>query len=122
MSKVLVFDAITKEQIQDYAEASGDHNKIHLDDEFARAAGLDGVIAHGMLSMGLAARALEEWGYDPAKLQNLSSKFKEKVYPGDKLQAKLSAEKTMEEQKIIDLEIQNQNDTLILTARAHYKA
>ena len=43
-----------KEQIAAYAEASGDHNPIHLDDEFARSVGLPGVIVHGMLQMGIA--------------------------------------------------------------------
>ncbi|TMD40312.1 MAG: acyl dehydratase, partial [Chloroflexi bacterium] len=37
----------SREQIAAYAEASGDHNPIHLDDGFARSVGLPGVIAHG---------------------------------------------------------------------------
>src|SRR5258708_39652776 len=45
----------TKAQIAAYAEASGDHNPIHLDDDFAQKVGLPGVIAHGMLQMGLMA-------------------------------------------------------------------
>ena len=48
----------TREQIAEYAEASGDHNPIHLDEEFARTVGLPGVIAHGMLQMGLLASLL----------------------------------------------------------------
>jgi len=39
----------TKAQIADYAAASGDHNPIHLDDEFAKSVGLPGVIAHGLI-------------------------------------------------------------------------
>jgi acyl dehydratase len=39
-----------------YADASGDHNPIHLDDEVARAAGLPGVIVHGLASLAIAAR------------------------------------------------------------------
>src|SRR6202035_5973938 len=42
---------ITKLQLVKYAGASGDYNLIHTDDETARSVGLDGVIAHGMLSM-----------------------------------------------------------------------
>jgi acyl dehydratase len=42
---------ITKLQLVKYAGASGDYNLIHTDDETARTVGLDGVIAHGMLSM-----------------------------------------------------------------------
>lgn len=48
-------------QLTRYAGASGDFNPIHQDDEFARAAGMGGVFAHGMLSMGFVAQALTDW-------------------------------------------------------------
>lgn len=52
-----------------YAELSVDHNPIHLDDAFARAAGFSGPIAHGTLSLGLLLRAVEEaFGAPPATL------------------------------------------------------
>ena len=44
-----------------YANASGDRNPIHLDEEAARAAGLPGTIVHGMLVMGHFERALRDW-------------------------------------------------------------
>ncbi|HZU16661.1 MAG TPA: MaoC family dehydratase [Candidatus Dormibacteraeota bacterium] len=69
----------TRELIAAYAEASGDRNPIHLDEEAARAAGLPGVIAHGMLQMGLLARVAG----DPARLRRLSCRFAEAVRPGD---------------------------------------
>jgi acyl dehydratase len=69
----------TREQIAAYAEASGDLNPIHLDDEFARSVGLPGVIAHGMLQMGLLARAVGE----PRRLRRLSCRFVGMVRPGD---------------------------------------
>jgi acyl dehydratase len=40
-----------------YAEASGDHSSVHLDEEFARSVGLPGIILHGLYSMALVARA-----------------------------------------------------------------
>lgn len=47
---------LTREDLRRYADASGDHNPIHLDDDVARQFGLeDGVIAHGMLVMGRMA-------------------------------------------------------------------
>ena len=47
---------LTREDLRRYADASGDHNPIHLDDDVARQFGLqDGVIAHGMLVMGRLA-------------------------------------------------------------------
>ena len=44
-----------------YCGASGDHNPIHVDSDFARSAGLPDVFAHGMLSMAWLARALTHW-------------------------------------------------------------
>ena len=43
-----------------YADASGDHNPIHQDEQSARSVGLPGVIAHGMYTMALAARAVDD--------------------------------------------------------------
>ena len=69
----------TPQQIAEYAEASGDRNPIHLDGDFARSVGLPGVIAHGMLQMGLLARVAG----DPARLRRLSCRFAAIVQPGD---------------------------------------
>lgn len=52
---------ITREMLVEYAHASGDQNPIHQNEEFAKAVGLPNVIAHGMLTMGLAASAVEQW-------------------------------------------------------------
>jgi len=49
---------LTRTELLAYAEASGDHNPIHLDDAVAAAVGLPGVIAHGMLTMGHASRII----------------------------------------------------------------
>jgi acyl dehydratase len=73
----------TKEQIAAYAEASGDHNPIHLDDEFARRVGLPGVIAHGMLQMGVIATVAAEAAGGAEKLQRLYCRFAGMVLPGD---------------------------------------
>jgi len=73
----------TREQIAAYAEASGDHNPIHLDDQFARSVGLPGVIAHGMLQMGIAATVADEAAGGPDRLRRLSVRFAGMVVPGD---------------------------------------
>ena len=52
---------VTRADLVAYAEASGDHNPIHQDEEVARSVGLPGVIAHGMYTMALAARAVADW-------------------------------------------------------------
>jgi len=73
----------TKEQIAAYAQASGDHNPIHLDDDFARSVGLPGLIAHGMLQMGLMGVVAAEAAGGPDKLTRLYCRFAGMVLPGD---------------------------------------
>lgn len=58
-----------------YAGASGDFNPIHWNERFAREVGLPNVIVHGMLTMGLAASALEEWLGDPGRVLDYGVRF-----------------------------------------------
>ncbi|MFV0286989.1 MAG: MaoC/PaaZ C-terminal domain-containing protein [Demequina sp.] len=53
--------ALTRDALVRYAGASGDFNPIHYNDVFAVEVGLPGVIAHGMLTMGVGASVVEEW-------------------------------------------------------------
>jgi acyl dehydratase len=73
----------TREQIVAYAEASGDHNPIHLDDDFARTVGLPGIIAHGMLQMGIMGTVAAEAAGGADKLRRLYCRFAGMVVPGD---------------------------------------
>jgi acyl dehydratase len=73
----------TREQIAAYAEASGDRNPIHLDDDFAKTVGLPGVIAHGLLQMGLMATVAAEAAGGPHRLRRLYCRFNGMVVPGD---------------------------------------
>jgi len=57
----LVKGPIQQIQLTRYAGASGDFNPIHQDHEFAKAAGMNDVFAHGMLSMGFVAQAVTDW-------------------------------------------------------------
>jgi acyl dehydratase len=57
-----------------YAGASGDHNPIHIDIDFAQEAGLDDVIAHGMLVMAYLGRALTDW-IPQSALKNFGVRF-----------------------------------------------
>jgi acyl dehydratase len=73
----------TRQQISAYAEASGDRNPIHLDGDFAKSVGLPGVIAHGMLQMGLLATVAAEAAGGPQRLRRLYCRFAGMVLPGD---------------------------------------
>jgi acyl dehydratase len=75
---------IDRDQLRKYAEASGDPNPIHLSDEAAEAAGLPGVIAHGMLTvatMGLLFSPYLEHGH----VKSFRSRFSGMVFLGDTL-------------------------------------
>lgn len=78
-----VSHTITREQIKAYADASGDQNPIHQDDQVAKMMGLPGVIAHGMLDYGLLTRAVTDWLGDPGRLRSLRVRFSAMVQPGD---------------------------------------
>ena len=67
--------AITRADLAAYAAASGDHNPIHQDEQIARAVGLPGVIAHGMVTLALVARAVTEWAGGPGRIEELSARF-----------------------------------------------
>lgn len=75
---------VTKTQILRYAGASGDDNLIHTDVETARERGLDGVIAHGMLSMGFLGHYLTHL-VGPGNTCRLSVRFAGMVRLGDAL-------------------------------------
>jgi acyl dehydratase len=67
-----------------YADASGDHNPIHLDDGVAKAVGLPGVINHGLGTLSLVAGGLVDHllGGDPGPLRRLRVRFTDMVFPG----------------------------------------
>ena len=68
------FAALTDGHVLAYAEASGDHNPIHLDKSAAQAVGLDGPIVHGMLAMGQFEAALRSWRPD-LRIRSLQTRF-----------------------------------------------
>lgn len=58
--------SFTRSDLVEYANASGDQNPIHQDEEFAKSVGLPDVISHGMLTMGRAIKLVTDWVGDPA--------------------------------------------------------
>jgi acyl dehydratase len=70
---------VTRDDLVSYAHASGDHNPIHQDDDVARSVGLPGVIAHGMYTLALAARYVDEWVGEPGRIATIGAKFTKPV-------------------------------------------
>ncbi len=81
---------LTRETLVRYAGASGDLNPIHYSDHAATALGLPGVIAHGMLTMGVAARVVTDWAGPGARLVSYGVRFAKPVaVPDDGVGAEL---------------------------------
>src|ERR1700722_19140565 len=77
-------DAITRTQLALYAGASGDHNPIHIDIDFARAAGMPDVFAHGMLGMAFLGRLLTSMA-GPECIRSFSVRFVSIINVNDQL-------------------------------------
>jgi acyl dehydratase len=68
--------SLSRDTLVRYAGASGDFNPIHYRDDVAASVGLPGVLAHGMLTMGLAVQPVVEWlGGDSGKVLDYQVKF-----------------------------------------------
>jgi acyl dehydratase len=70
----LALPAITRTTLALFAGASGDHNQIHIDTDYARKAGMVDVFAHGMLSMAYLGRLLTQW-VDQRQLRSFGVRF-----------------------------------------------
>ena len=101
----------SKEQIAAYAEAGGDHNPIHLDDDFARSVGLPSVIAHGLLQMGILGTVASEAAGGAEHLRRLSVRFAGMVLPGDTV----TFTATANGEGKLDLSAVNQKGEAVLT-------
>lgn len=66
---------LSRDSLVRYAGASGDFNPIHYRDDIATSVGLPGVIAHGMLTMGLAVQPVVDWAGDPALVGDYQVRF-----------------------------------------------
>jgi acyl dehydratase len=70
----------TRDSLVRYAGASGDFNPIHYRDDFAKSVGLDGVLAHGMLTMGAAVQVAVNWVGDAGKVIDYGVRFTKPVF------------------------------------------
>lgn len=80
----LTLPPLTRHTLALYCGASGDHNPIHVDIDFARAAGLPDVIAHGMLSVAWLGRLLTNWVPQSA-IRSLNVRFVAPTQVGERI-------------------------------------
>ena len=70
---------VTRDSLVRYAGASGDFNTIHYRDDIAQAVGLPGVLAHGMLTMGISIQPVVSWVGDAGSIVDYGVRFTKPV-------------------------------------------
>lgn len=97
-------------QLALYAGAGADHNPIHVDEEAAKAGGLPGIIAHGMLPLGFLGQLLTEW-VPQRQVRSLSARFVAMAFPGDVITCSgmVAGKRELAGEKLVDLEIAARN-------------
>jgi acyl dehydratase len=117
----LVKGPIAQIQLTRYAGASGDFNPIHQDEAFARAAGMGGVFAHGMLSMGFVAQAVTDWA-GAGRVRKLGVRFAALVRPGDTVtcRGRVVATSQKDGVNLVELDVwaENQRGEKVVTGKA----
>jgi acyl dehydratase len=102
---------ITRDSLVRYAGASGDFNPIHYRDDFAQAVGLPGVLAHGMLTMGLAVQTVVDFVGDSGKILDYQVRFTKPVLVDAKTGAVVSVSA-----KVIEIDEESKTARIDLTA------
>lgn len=115
---LLDFGPITRQQLVDYASASGDYNKIHYDELFAKKAGLKGCITHGMLTMAIVGTYIQKWA-ENGILKNFKIKFTGITNEKDILtiKGKVIKKYLKNGQKLIKLEFYTQTQEKVITTK-----
>jgi acyl dehydratase len=98
---------IDRTLLKAYADASGDQNPIHQNEEFALSVGLPNVISHGMLTMALAGKYVTQWAGGSANVREFSARFiKPVIVPaGEKVDLTVMATVTEVDDNTVKLDI-----------------
>jgi acyl dehydratase len=81
---------VNRAKLVAYAHASGDHNPIHQDEDFAKSVGLENVIAHGMFTMALAGRYVSDVAGGSERVREFSARFTKPVVVPEGVDVKLT--------------------------------
>ncbi|MDZ8171791.1 MaoC/PaaZ C-terminal domain-containing protein [Microbacterium xanthum] len=116
---------LTRETLVRYAGASGDFNPIHYRDDVATRVGLPGVLAHGMLTMGLAVETLVPWLGDSGKIVEYGVRFTRPVVVDPDEGAQLSVVAVVgavdEDTARIDLTVRHADTTVLGKAQVRVR-
>lgn len=117
--------AITQAQLSAYAEASGDPNKIHLDEAVAKSMGLPGVIAHGMLSAAFIGERAQQISQECLsgrgfKIARFQTRFKAMVLLGDQISVGGTVKEATDAKVVLELQAKNQKDELVTSGTVEF--
>ncbi|MFB7892588.1 MaoC/PaaZ C-terminal domain-containing protein [Microbacterium sp. NPDC056044] len=116
---------LTRESLVRYAGASGDFNPIHYRDDVAAAVGLPGVLAHGMLTMGLAVGTIESWVGDTGRILEYGVRFTKPVVVDPETGADVTVVAKVgavdDESARIDLTVSFDGNTVLVKAQARIR-
>jgi acyl dehydratase len=115
-------EGLSRTQIVQYAGASGDFNPLHHDEMFVReTAGMPGIFAHGMLTMGMTGRILTDW-FGAESILEYGARFAAQVWPGDTLTATATVDDVRDGTDATELDLTvttvNQRSEVVLTGSA----
>jgi acyl dehydratase len=108
---------ITQEALKGYAEASGDHNPIHLDEQVAKKVGLPGVIAHGMYIASNRAQEFLDSFFETrmAKITSVQTRFKAMTFLGDSIVVGGFVKSVNLSSIVLELQAKNQKGQVVNT-------
>jgi len=110
---------VTQAQLAKYADASGDHNPLHLDEAFANATPYGRTIAHGMLVLAFVSESMTKtFGRAWLCEGKLKARFRAPVFPGDTVTTLGALKSTGGATATYAMTVRNQDDVDVLTADA----
>ena len=107
----LALPPVTRETLANFAGASGDHNPIHIDVEFARKAGMPDVIAHGMLLMTWLGRLVTNW-VPQRDLREFGVRFTAITHVGEHITCtgRVAEKEERDRERLVKIEVKTMND------------
>jgi 3-hydroxybutyryl-CoA dehydratase len=111
--------ALTQDMLQRYADASGDHNPIHIDEAFARTTPMGGTIAHGMLVLSFISEMMagafgERW----LASGSLDVRFRAPARPGDTVTARATPQAPKDGRMRFAVEVVSQTGEVLISGTA----
>ncbi|WP_084243823.1 MaoC/PaaZ C-terminal domain-containing protein [Planomicrobium okeanokoites] len=116
---VIGLEPVSRLDLIKYAGASGDFNPIHTIDEEAERAGLPGIIAHGMWTMGNLAKLFTPY-LDEGFIETYSIRFKGMVFLGDVVSLQAELKEKESGRLIFEVAAVNQNGKRVLSGQAAF--